>query len=430
MTEPKSPDKSSGTPGFDVAAVRAQFPILKREIDGNPLHYLDNAATAQMPAAVVDAVTVHETRHRANVMRSIHHLAEEATEAFEDARAQVARYINAADPNEVVFTSGTTGALNLVAHSFGNPLGPDDEIVISQVEHHSNIVPWQLLRDRTGVVLKVLPATPEGAVDLSALGQMVTPRTRLISLVHGSNVTGAITPAEPVVQAARAVGAKVLFDGAQMAPHGPLDVQALGVDFYAFSSHKAHGPNGVGVLWGRADALKALPPFLGGGEMIRTVTLDQTIYADPPHRFEAGTPPIAQAVGLGAALRWLSAQDLDGAHRHLRRLTARVLDGLDAIDGGRGIIRIMGPPASEEGAPDERLPVVSFAVEGLHPHDICQILDGQGVALRGGHHCAQPLMDFFGVAGTTRASLALYNDDGDVDAFLGGLDGAIKLLKP
>lgn len=418
-------NSSSPKPGYDVAKVRAQFPILERTIDGKALHYLDNAATGQMPMPVVDAVTGHETRHRANVMRSIHRLAEEATEAYEGARTEVARYLNAADPNEVVFTSGTTGALNLMAYAFGSELGPDDEVVISQVEHHSNIVPWQMLRDRNGVTLKVLPATPEGAVDLSALGQMVTPRTRLISLVHGSNVTGAILPTAPVVQAARAVGAKVLLDGAQMAPHGPLDVQALEVDFYAFSSHKAYGPNGVGALWGRAEALADLPPFLGGGEMIRTVTLDKTIYADPPHRFEAGTPPIAQAVGLGAALKWLNAQDLGGAHQHLQRLTKRILDGLEIVDNGRGMIRIMG--ARE---PHNRLPVISFAVEGLHPHDICQILDGQGVALRGGHHCAQPLMDFFGVAGTTRASLALYNDDGDVDAFLDGLDGAIKLLTP
>jgi cysteine desulfurase/selenocysteine lyase len=275
------------------------------------------------------------------------------------------------------------------------------------------------------VVLKVLPATADGAVDLGALERTVTPRTRLVSVIHGSNVSGAITPAAPVVEAARAVGAKVLLDGAQMAPHGPVDVQALGVDFYAFSGHKAYGPNGAGVLWGRAEALAPLPPFMGGGEMILTVTIEKTDYADPPHRFEAGTPPIAQAVGLGAALKWLREQDLEGAARHLRRLTGRMLQGLDAIDNGRGIVRLIGPREL-----DRRLPVVSFAVDGLHPHDICQILDGHGVALRGGHHCAQPLMDFFGITGTARASLALYNDDGDVDAFLNGLDDAIKRLKP
>jgi cysteine desulfurase/selenocysteine lyase len=425
-----SNNKASGTvqgtrTDYDAAPVRAQFPIFERRVNGKPLHYLDNAATGQMPRAVLDAVAEHETRHRANVLRSIHLLAEEATEAFEDARAGVAGFVNATDPNEVVFTSGTTSAINLVAYALGGALEPGDEVVISQVEHHSNIVPWQMLRDRQGVELKVLPATPEGAVDLGALSQMVTPKTRLVSVIHGSNVSGAITPAAPVVDAARAVGAKVLLDGAQMAPHGPVDVQALGVDFYAFSSHKAYGPNGAGVLWGRAEALAQLPPFMSGGEMIRTVTLEKTDYADPPHRFEAGTPPIAQAVGMGAALKWLSEQDLAGAARHLERLTGRVLDGLDAIDNGRGVMRLIGSREL-----DRRLPAISFAVDGLHPHDICQVLDGHGVALRGGHHCAQPLMDFFGLAGTTRASLALYNDDGDVDAFLNGLDDAIKLLKP
>jgi cysteine desulfurase / selenocysteine lyase len=417
MSTPKASD-------FDVAAVRAQFPIFERQIDGEPLHYLDSAATGQIPRVVVDAVAEHDLHHRANVMRSIHQLAEEATEAFEGARQKVARFVNANNPAEVVFTSGTTGAINLVAYALGSTLEPGDEIVISQVEHHSNIVPWQMVRDRHGVVLKVLPATTEGAIDLSALAQMVTPRTRLISVTHASNVTGSITPIGPVVAAAQSVGAKVLLDGAQRAPHGPLDVQALGVDFYAFSSHKAFGPNGAGVLWGRAAALAGLPPFMGGGEMIRTVTLEETIYADPPHRFEAGTPPIAQVVGMGAALDWLSSQDLAGAAAHERRLTARILDGLDEIDNGRGLIKLIGSRDL-----DQRLPVVSFAVDGLHPHDICQILDGSGVALRGGHHCAQPLMAFFGLAGTTRASLSLYNDNSDVDAFLNGLDGAIKLLK-
>jgi cysteine desulfurase/selenocysteine lyase len=410
---------------YHVAAVRAQFPIFEREVNGQPLHYLDSAATSQTPRAVLDAIADHEMHHRANVMRSIHRLAEEATEAFENARAQVAKFLNAASAQEIVFTSGTTGAINLVAYAFGSTLQTGDEIVISQIEHHSNLVPWQMVRDRHGVTLKVLPATLEGAVDLTALAEIVTPRTRLIAVTHGSNVSGAKTPVVPVVEAARAVGAKVLLDGAQRTPHGPVDVQALGVDFYAFSSHKTFGPNGVGVLWGRADALDTLPPFLGGGEMIRTVTLDETIYADPPHRFEAGTPPIAQAVGLGAALTWLGAQDLAGAAQHERRLTGRLIDGLGDIDNNRGLVRLIGPREL-----NDRLPVVSFAVDGLHPHDICQLLDGHGVALRGGHHCAQPLMDFFGLTGTTRASVALYNDDSDVDAFLSGLDAAIDLLTP
>ena len=426
MSEQSKPrDDMTSASDFDVAAVRAQFPIFERNVNGQPLHYLDNAATSQSPQSVLDAVAEHDAHHRANVMRSIHQLAEEATEAFENARSQVAQFLNAASPNEVIFTSGTTGAINLVAYAFGGTLQPGDEIVISQVEHHSNIVPWQMVRDRIGITLKVLPATAEGAIDLSALEQTITPRTRLISVTHGSNVSGAMTPVAPVVEAARTVGAKVLLDGAQRAPHGPIDVHALGVDFYAFSSHKTFGPNGVGILWGREEALDALPPFMGGGEMIRTVTLKETIYADPPHRFEAGTPPIAQAVGLGAALTWLGAQDLTGAAQHERRLTGRLIDGLGTIDNNRGLIRLIGPREL-----DDRLPVVSFAVDGIHPHDICQLLDGHGVALRGGHHCAQPLMDFFGLTGTTRASIALYNDDSDVDAFLSGLDASIKLLKP
>ncbi len=424
MSKNKAHNASSSKTDFDSVAVRAQFPIFEREINGEPLHYLDNAATGQIPTPVLAAVTEHETRHRANVMRSIHKLAEEATEAYEGARAQVARFLNAEDPDEVVFTSGTTGAINLVAYALGGTLAAGDEVVISQVEHHSNIVPWQMLRDRKSIDLKVLPATADGGVDVSALGQVVGPRTRLIAVTHGSNVSGTITPITPVVEAARSVGAKVLLDGAQMAPHGPMDIPALGADFYAFSSHKAFGPNGVGVLWGRSDAMAQLPPFLGGGEMIRTVTLDETVYAEPPHRFEAGTPPIAQAVGLGAALEWLGGQDLAGAEQHMTRLTGRILDGLKDIDNGRDLIKLIGPRDL-----DHRLPVVSFSVDGLHPHDICQLLDDHGVALRGGHHCAQPLMDFFGLAGTTRASLALYNDDSDVDAFLSGLDQAIALLK-
>ena len=406
---------------FDVEALRRQFPILDRTVHGKPLHYLDNSATSQIPNTVLDAVERHEIAHRANVLRGIHYLAEAATEAYENARKDVALFINAADSSEVVFTSGTTSAINLVAHSFGQGLKPGDEIVISMLEHHSNIVPWQLLRQRSGIVLKVIPATDDGRMDLDKLPDIVTEKCRMIAVTHVSNVTGADTDIHRIVEAARAVDAKVLIDGAQRVPHGPVDVQNLGVDFYTFSGHKMYAPNGIGVLWARRELLDDLPPFMGGGEMIRTVTMEDTIFAEPPHKFEAGTPPIAQAVGLAAATRWLSETDTPEAILHVAKLAERTLSGLAEIADGR--IRIIGPQGTQS-----RLPVISFTVDGIHPHDVCQILDSYGVALRGGHHYAQPLMDFFDVTGTTRASLTFYNNQADVDALLEGLAAAIKKL--
>ncbi len=408
---------------FDPDTVRRQFPILSRSIRGRPLHYLDNAATAQVPQAVLDAVTGHETRHRANVLRSVHTLAEEATEAFEQARGEIARYVNAASPDEIIFTGGCTGAINLVAYAFGGTLKEGDEVVISMLEHHSNIVPWQMLRERQGISLRALPPTADGRIDCGALSDLIGERCRLVAVTHASNVTGAETDVPAIVDAARSVGAKVLLDGAQRTPHGPIDVQALGIDFYAFSGHKMFAPNGIGALWARSEILDAMPPFMGGGEMIHRVTLERTTYAPPPHRFEAGTPPIAQAVGMAAAAKWITMQDMEGATAYLQRLTEQIMNGLEAIDSGRGHIRIVGPTGLQS-----RLPVISFVVDGAHPHDICQILDGHGVALRGGHHCAQPLMDHFGVGGTTRVSLALYNNEGDVDAFLNGLEDALDKL--
>ncbi len=400
----------------DMAVLRAEFPILSTQVRGKPLHYLDNAATSQMPQAVIDAVTTHETQARANVLRGVHTLAERATDAYENARADVARYIGAAAPEEVVFTSGTTSAINLAAHSFGALLSEGDEIVFSLLEHHSNIVPWQMLRDRRGVVLKVLPVTDDGRIDLDCLDEVVTRRTKLIALAHVSNVTGAVTDIARVVAAARDVGARVLLDGAQAVPHGPVDVAGMGIDFYAFSGHKVYGPNGIGALWARRELLDEMPPFMGGGEMIRTVTVEQTTYAPTPHKFEAGTPPIAQAVGLGAAVRWAMALDLETATAHVNRLTGRILDGLRERPG----IRVLGPLGSQG-----RAPVISFEVDTIHPHDVCTILDHHGVALRGGHHCAQPLMDHCDIVGTTRASLMPYNDDSDVDALFEGLDDAM-----
>jgi cysteine desulfurase/selenocysteine lyase len=398
----------------DAAALRAQFPILAAGADGRRIHYLDNAASAQSPLAVLDAVRRYETTSRANVHRGVHRLAEAATAAYEAARATVARWLNVAG-DEVVFTSGATAAINLVAHGFGNGLQPGDQVVISGIEHHANIVPWQMLRDRRQLRLDALPVTDDGRIDVSALQQVVTTRCRLIAVTHCSNVTGAETDVAAIVAAARAVGAAVLLDGAQRVPHGPLDLHALGVDFYAFAGHKAFGPNGVGVLWGRRERLAAMVPFMGGGEMIRRVTLETTTYADPPQRFEPGTPPIGPAIGLAAAIDWMAALDWPAATAHERALTERLLNGLGAIPG----VRVVGPSGLQR-----RIGTVSFDVDGIHPHDVAQILDQYGVACRGGHHCAQPLMDRFDLAGTTRASLAPYNDAEDIDRLLEGIAAA------
>ncbi len=408
---------------FDPHAVRAQFPLLVEPPGGGPLHYLDNAATAQVPQAVLDAVNRHEVTARANVLRGVHRLAEAATAAYDDARATVAEHIGAGAPDEVIFTSGCTAAINLVAHAFGSRLSPGDEIVLSELEHHSNLVPWQLLRERTGVVLRTIPVTANGSLDLARLPSVVGPRCRLIAVTHASNVTGEVTDVATIVAAARRVGARVLLDGAQYVPHDLPDMRALDVDFYCFSGHKVFGPTGVGVLWARREILSELPPFLGGGEMIRRVTLAETTFAPPPQRFEAGTPPIAQAVGLAAATRWLAAQDTAGAVHHLRALTDRLLAGLDTLAARHRPIQVLGRPAPRTG-----LPIVALAVDGAHPHDLAQILDSHRVAVRGGHHCAQPLMDAFDLAGTTRASLALYNDAADIDACLNGLEDALERL--
>ena len=401
---------------FSASKWRGHFPLLAAHPN---LHYLDNAATGQLCEAALDAVTSHELLHRANVLRGTYRLAEQADAAYENARRQVAAYLNAASAEEVVFTSGTTAAINLVAHAFGDGLKPGDEVVLSLAEHHSNFVPWQMLRDRRGVVLRILPLTADGRINMAHLGETLTPRCRLVAVTHASNVTGAVTDLAPLIAAAHAVGARVLVDGAQAVQHGPVFVASLGADFYAFSGHKAFGPTGVGVLWGRAEALEKLPPFLGGGGMIGRVTVAETTWAPPPRRFEAGTPPIAQAVGLGAALDWLRTQPWKDLHAHTARLAQRLSEGLAVLPG----LTFLGPRDMRQ-----RLPIVSFNLAGIHPHDACQILDEHGVAVRGGHHCAQPLMDCFGVPGAVRASLAPYNDDADVDALLAGLKDAMRKL--
>ena len=404
---------------FDVRAVRSQFPILSEIIDGRPVHYLDNGASAQTPDAVLDAVRTYETTGRANVLRGVHRLAERATDAYENARTEVATFLGVA-PMEIIFTGGCTAAINLVAYSYGSLLKPDDRILLSELEHHSNIVPWQMLRARAGIEIDMVPVTVDGRIDLEKLPELITPRTKLISLAHVSNVTGAMVDVGTVVAAAKTVGAKVMLDGAQKAPHGPIDLPALGVDFYAFAGHKAYGPNGIGVLWAKAELLEAMPPFMGGGSMIGRVTFAETTWAPPPRRFEAGTPPIGPAIGLGAACKWMRALDWTGAHAHEMMMVQHLMDGLQKIDGAR----IFGPAGLQN-----RYPVVSFMLDGVHPHDVAQTLDSFGVAVRAGHHCAQPLMDRFDLDGTTRVSMAPYNDRSDIDALLTGVRNAAKTLR-
>jgi cysteine desulfurase/selenocysteine lyase len=393
---------------FDAAALKRQFPSL---IDPH-LHYLDSAATAQMPNVVLSAILCFELEARANVHEGQHRLARAATDAYDAARARVARFVHAYSVDEVVFTYGTTSAINLLAYSLGRLLQPGDEILLSVLEHHSNLVPWQELAERRGVILRYLPITPDGRLDLDWLETELSNRCRLVALTHCSNVTGALTDVARVVAAARGVGAKVMLDGAQRAPHGPLDVRSLGVDFYVFSGHKTYGPTGIGVLWGRRELLEALPPFLTGGQMIDEVTLTSASFKRTPRRFEAGTPPIAAAIGLGAALDWMQSLDWYAIQRHELRLTRRILEGLASMPG----VRVAGPLDTHD-----RRGVVAFCVEEYSAHEVCRWLDEGGVALRGGHHCAQPLAHALGVAGTARASLAPYCLDEDVDALLEGV---------
>ncbi|MBM3570664.1 MAG: cysteine desulfurase [Alphaproteobacteria bacterium] len=401
---------------FDLAAIRRQFPVLRPG-----LHYLDSAASSQIPAPVIAAMDNFQRGGRANIARGVHRLAERATEAYEGARSRVARALNVA-ADEIVFTAGCTAALNIAAQGLGSRWGEGDEIVISELDHHSNIVPWQILAVRSGVRLRWLPVTQEGRLDLDALPGLLSPRTRLIAVTHGSNVTAAISDVPRLAAAARSAGALLLLDGAQVAAHGLPDLAALGCDLYAFSAHKLHGPTGIGVLWARRAVLESMAPAFGGGGTIARVAKSGTIFADPPARFEAGTPPYVEAVGLGAAIDWRATIDRNAADAHLARLTQRLVDGLDAIDRQRRAIRVLGPTGP-------RLPLVSFAVRGAHTHDICQMVDAShGVALRGGHHCAQPLADALGVEGSTRISLALHSGDDDVDAALAAIDQALGRL--
>jgi len=389
--------------------LKAQFPAFR----GRELHYLDSAATAQMPQAVIDAVTEYDTRYRANVHGEVHHLACRAITAYADARASVGRLLNARSPNEIVFTYGTTSSINLLAATLGEQLGNGDEIVLSGLEHHSNLLPWQRLAQRRGAVLKFLGVTDDGRIDGATLDNAVTSRCRLIAVTHCSNVTGAVTEVEPLVRAARAVGARIMLDGAQAIPHMPVDVQRLGIDFYAFSGHKLFGPTGVGVLWGRQELLAELGPFMTGGQMTAAATLTSARYADPPQRFEAGTPPIGAAIGLGAAAEWVGAQDWPAIMAEEQRLTARILEKLSTMRA----VRVIGPTDLAR-----RIGVVSFVTSLIDPFALCRVLDDRGVAVRYGNHCAQPLLTRMGVDGAVRASLAPYVDDADVDVLLETLE--------
>lgn len=391
--------------------LRGQFPALAQEVNGHPLVYLDNAATTQKPQAVLDAINHYYRADNANVHRAAHALSDRATRAFEDARETVARFINAPRSHEVIWTRGTTEAINLVAQSWGmSELRAGDEIVLSTLEHHANIVPWQLVAQRTGAVIRVIPLDERGDLDIAAYLALLGPRTRLVSVAHVSNALGTVNPVKEMVAAAKAVGALSLIDGAQAVAHLVVDVQAIGCDFYAFSGHKLYGPTGIGVLWGRTELLERIPPWQAGGEMIDRVSFSGTTFNTLPFKFEAGTPHIAGAIGLAAAIGFVMEQDKDSLASHEAALTDYLVAGLQQVPG----LRLVGEPGQRAGA-------ISFLLEDIHPQDAATLLDMQGIALRVGHHCAMPLMESLGIGGTMRASLACYNNRDDVDALLAAL---------
>jgi len=402
---------------LDIDAIRAEFPILSRQVNGYPLVYLDNAASAQKPDAVIDAVANQSRTAYANVHRGIHTLSNETTEAYEAARETVRSFVNAPAVENIIFTKGSTEGINLVASALAGEIQPGDEIVLSVMEHHSNIIPWHFLRERHGAVLRWVGLTEDGALDMGELADAIRPKTKFVAMTHMSNVLGTVTDMAEIVRLAHAAGAQVLADGSQAAVHVPVDVQALGIDWYVMTGHKLYGPTGIGALYGTTEALDRARPYQGGGEMIEIVTRDRVTYNTAPHKFEAGTPPILEAIGLGAALKWMGRFDAGEVHAHEMALYHRAVDGLRGING----LRIHGE-APGKGA------VLTFSLEGAHPHDIAQILDRYGVAIRAGHHCAQPLMEHLGVPSTARASFAIYNTLAEVDAFIEALAKARKML--
>ncbi len=402
---------------IDWAAVRADFPLLSRTVHGKPLVYFDSANTAQKPACVIDAVDDFYRRHNANVSRAVHQLGSEATEAYEGARNRLAAFLKVR-ADELVLCSGTTFAINLVAYSHALPrLRPGDAIVLTRMEHHANIVPWQLVAQRTGAVIRVAELTPSGELDLDALWRLLTPDVRILALAHVSNVLGTVNPVREICREARRRGITTVVDGSQAAPHRPLDLPALGCDFYALTGHKLCGPTGTGALWARRELLDAMPPFLGGGEMIREVRFEGTVFNDPPHRFEAGTPNIAGFVGLGAAVDYLSGIGMAAIEAREQALLAHATQALSAVDG----LRILGTAR-------DKAAVISFALDGAHAHDLATLLDLEGVAVRSGQHCAHPLLQALGVPAACRASLAFYNTEAEIDAFVAALGRVRRLL--
>jgi len=405
---------------LDAAAIRTAFPIFEQTVYGHPLSYLDNAATTQKPQAVLDAIQHYYRHDNANVHRGLYELSRRSTEAYERARALVAGWIGAPDPNELIWTRGTTEAINLVAHAWGlDNLKEGDEIILSEMDHHSNLVPWQILARRTGATLKFLRVQDDQTLDASALSKLLSDRTRLVAVGHVSNAVGTIHPIEEIIAAAKNAGALVLVDGAQGAPHLPVRVAELGCDFYAFSGHKMLAPTGIGALWGRRSLLEAMAPYQGGGDMIHTVELEESTWAGLPNKFEAGTPNVAGAVGFGAAVEYLEGLGRDQILAHERELLAYTLDAFESIDG----LRSYGPRD-----PEQRSGVASFNLEGIHPHDVATVLDSKGVAIRAGHHCAQPLMKHLGVAATNRASFYVYNTVADIDRLVEGLAETQRLF--
>lgn len=404
--------------GMDLTTLRAQFPILQTEVNGKPLVYLDNGASSQKPQSVIDTISRYYEQENSNIHRGVHTLSANATAAYEHVRKKVQRFINAQHDHEVIFTSGTTGGINLVASSFGEKfIGKDDEIVITAMEHHSNIVPWQMLCERKGAKLRVIPISDEGEIGLEDFAKLLSPKTKLVSVVHISNSLGTVNPVRDIIRMAHANGAIVLVDGAQAVHHMPVDVQELNCDFYVFSAHKMYGPTGVGILYGKEELLNAMPPYQGGGDMIKTVTFERTEYNELPFKFEAGTPNIAGGMGLGAAIDFINGVGFDAIMAHESELMRYGMETLGRIKGLRHI-----------GTAKERAGVISFLLDGIHPYDTGVILDKLGIAVRTGHHCTQPVMDRFGIPGTVRASFALYNTKEELDQLAEGLERVVKMF--
>jgi cysteine desulfurase / selenocysteine lyase len=403
---------------FDVEEVRKDFPILSQQVNGKPLIYFDNAATSQKPQAVIDAITDYYSTYNSNVHRGVHALSQKATMAYEASRIKIKNFINASDAHEVIFTKGTTEAINLVAHAYGRKLlKAGDEIIISYLEHHSNIVPWQMLCEATGSILRVIPIDDNGDIIFEEFESLLSEKTKLVSVTHISNALGTINPVGEIIRKAHAVGARVMVDGAQAIHHTKIDVQLLDCDFYAFSGHKMYGPTGVGILYGKLDLLNEMNPFLGGGDMIKTVSFEETVYNELPHKFEAGTPNIEGSIALGAAVDYINSIGIENIEAYERELLQYATEKVQQIEGFRII-----------GTAKEKASVISFIVEGTHPYDVGVILDKMGIAVRTGHHCTQPLMERFKLPGTCRASFAFYNTKEEIDTFIKGVEKANKML--